>query len=343
VNEAPDSRRNVTLRAYRAGDEVEIVEAFNRVFAAVDPGFVPRSLASWRWEFASNPSGFSAWIAEAEGGRIVGQYAALVQPVLLDGEPATFLHGVDSMTDPAYRRSLGKGGLFARLGNAFLDHHGGSPPGRVPVIWGPPVPAAWRIGKARIRYVLIRTQLKLVLEPGELRGVTRSGERVEVEAVDAFPEETGELFRRAARPHGAIVVRDKGRLDWRFLQHPERTYRVLVARREGRLVGCAVTRVGDFDGERQETILCDWLVPTDERGAHQALLGALAEDAGADGAPRITVVLPDTAPEWLSLQASGFVVRPTRYLVAARVYDERYRERWLHRHFYYTLGDTDLV
>ena len=338
-----DSRGDVSLRRYREGDEVAIVEAFNRIFEAIDPGFQPRSMEHWRWEFADNPSGFESWVAETDEGKIVGQYAALVQPVLLEGERATFLHGVDSMTDPAYRRSLAKGGLFARLGNTFLDHYGGAPPEKIPVIWGPPVPTAWRIGKTQIRYVLIRTQLKLVLEPQHLRAAATESSKTVVEEVQDFPVDTEELFTRAADGVGAIIVRNKERMDWRFFRHPERTYRVLCARRNGELVGYAVSTVGDFDGNKGETVLCDWLVPNGERGASAALVEAMAAEAVRSGAPNITAVLPDTAPAWLDLQESGFRARPTRYLVAARVYDPRYRERWLHRHFYYTLGDMDLI
>jgi hypothetical protein len=342
LKQASEPRREVLVRPYRAGDEERIVPAFNRIFAAVDPGFRRRSMAVWRWEFADNPSGFASFVAETDEGEIVGQYAALVQPVVLEGGRATFLHGVDSMTDPAFRRSLTKGGLFARLGNAFLDSHGGRAPERVPVIWGPPVPAAWRIGKTQIRYVLVRHQLKLVLEHGELRPDPRA-ERCDVRLEPLFPEDVGELFERCAPAFGAAVVRDRRRLDWRFCAHPEKSYRVLCARRAGALVGYAVTCRGSFDGEPDETIVCDWLVPADERGASAALCAALALEAAREGTRRVTAVLPETSHAWRVLQEAGFVARPTRYLLAARVYDERYRERWLYRSFYYTLGDMDLV
>ena len=349
---APHPRGDVTLRPYRAGDEVGIVEAFNRIFGGVDPNFRPRTLAHWRWEFAENPAGFEAWLAvmpedgaTSDGAeRVVGQYAAWVQPVLLEGRPATFLHGVDSMTDPAVRRSLAKGGVFARLGNAFLDHFGGEAPERVPVIWGPPVPSAWRIGKTQIRYVLVRTQTKLVLErDGLAAGGTGVASGIEVTSCEAVPEDVGEPFERFARAHGAIVVRDRARTDWRFFRHPERRYTFLAARRGGALVGYCVATRGDFDGETNEMVLCDWVVPASEGPAGRALLGALVDEARAQETSRVTAVLSDTARAWLDLQEAGFRVRPTGYLVAARVYDARYEERWLHRNFYYTLGDMDLI
>lgn len=343
LQQAPESRREVRVRPYRAGDEARIVPAFNRIFAAVDPSFRPRSLADWRWEFADNPSGFASFVAETDEGQIVGQYAALVQPVVLEGAPATFLHGVDSMVDPAFRRSLGKGGLFARLGNAFLDHHGGRAPERVPVVWGPPVPAAWRIGKSQIHYVMVQNLLKLVLEPAWLRPAGRAAEACLVQHVSAFPSAVGELFARCLPAFGAVVVRDQRRLDWRFCARPGKSYRVLCAQRAGTLVGYAVTCTESFDGQPHETIVCDWLVPADEHGASAALLEAIVAQALSEGTPRVTALMPESAQPWRVLQAAGFVARPTRYLLAARVYDERYRERWLYRSFYYTLGDMDLV
>ena len=46
-----------TIREYEAGDEVAILDTFNRVFSGIDPNFVPRTLAQWRWCYLDNPSG----------------------------------------------------------------------------------------------------------------------------------------------------------------------------------------------------------------------------------------------------------------------------------------------
>ena len=40
---------------------------------------------------------------------------------------------------------------------------------------------------------------------------------------------------------------------------------------------------------------------------------------------------------------AGFRAAPTRYFLVGRNYVKKYDMRWLYRHWYYTLGDTDLV
>ena len=47
--------------------------------------------------------------------------------------------------------------------------------------------------------------------------------------------------------------------------------------------------------------------------------------------------------EWLPFQVAGFRVEPTRYFPVGRNYLPKYRMPWLHRNWYYTLGDSDLV
>jgi hypothetical protein len=359
----PDELPPLTIREYQPGDEQAILATFNAVFAAVDPTFVPRTLENWRWQYMENPSGWRIKLAVTDEGHVVSQYAGVGQRVLLDGEPALFSQAVDSMTDPAFRRGLRKPGFFVLTGYPYAEDYGGPPPDRDTVMWGLPVPPAWRIGKTYLKYEMVRSQLKLTADPADLRVAAAPG--IDVAEVDEYAPLAGELeslFARAAAPHGAIAVRDAAQLDWRFVRHPEREYRRAVARRGGELVGLAVFRVGGFDGEEQG-LVCDWLVPPDEPEAAHALRAWLRDCARAAGAERLVALLPDTrpdcipfqaaqfrvlpipdtCPDWIPFQAAQFRVLPTRYFLVGRNYVKRYDMRWLYRHWYYTLGDTDLV
>ncbi len=328
-----------TVREYEPGDEHAVLATFNRVFSELDPGFVPRTLESWRWLYLDNPSGWRIYLAVTDDdGRVISQYAGVRQRMLLEGEPACFSQAVDSMTDPAFRRGLKRPGFFVLTGYPYASNYGGPSPDGDVVMWGLPLPAAWRVGKGFLKYQLIRVQNKLVADPARLDG---SAGGVEVEEVGEFPEEVDVLSERAGAEHGAIAVRDKAQLDWRFRDNPDNDYAIALARRGAELLGYAVYRFGTFDRE-ESGLVCDWLVPGGEGAVAVALRAWLAERARRDSAERLAAVFPDTVGEWLAFQRAGFRVHPTHYFVVGRSYVPRYRMPWLHQHWYYTLGDSDL-
>ena len=337
-----------TIREYRPGDEVAILETFNRVFGGVDPNFQPRTLEEWRWTYLDNPSGWRISLAVTEDGRVISQCAGIAQRTLLNGAPAFFSQVVDSMTDPAFRGGLKRPGFFVLTGYPYAESYGGPPPDKDTVMWGLPVPQAWRIGKSYLKYGLVRTHLKLVAELDQLAlpGVGSHG--VTVEELETFPADSEQLFRAHAARHLAMAVRDKAQLDWRFTKRPGYRYRIAAARRAGKLVGLGVARAGSFD-HGAGNLVCDWVTgaPVDARapfdlGAAVELLAWQRACAAETGGPLIAL-FPDTAPEWLAFQEVGFRVFDTSYFLVGRNYQKQYDMRWLRRHWYYTLGDTDLV
>jgi hypothetical protein len=217
-------------------------------------------------------------------------------------------------------------------------------------MWGLPVPAAWRIGKTYLKYELVRTQLKLSVpvENVFLPPLGPSGSGVDVEELTEFPEDAEELFQKHAVRTGAMAVRDKEQLDWRYVKKPGRTYRIAAARRAGVLVGLTVQTNGSFDGD-SGSLVCDWMVGEPETAAAPFDFGATVEllawqraTANELGQEHMVALFPDTAPEWLAFQEAGFRARDTSYFLVGRNYSKPYDMRWLRQNWYYTLGDTDL-
>ncbi len=300
------------VRAYRPGDEGAILEAFNRIFARVDPGFHARSAAQWRWLYEQNPSGRRIYLAVAEDGRVLAQYAGIPQRVLLDGEPSHFSQSVDSMADPEFRR-LAREPLFVQVGRAFDAAFGGTGPEKDTLMWGLPVPAAFRIGKKALKYELIRQQHKL---SGPLTRLALGASALEAEELRAFPPETDALFARLAPERRGMAVRDQAQMRWRYDENPNHRYRVAGVRRAGELAGLAVFRKGSFD-LLEDGLLVEWLAPAGDEGVRTALLAWARACALEEGCERLTTLFPETAPEWLAFQRLGLRVHATRYFLVA--------------------------
>ncbi|MSR61536.1 MAG: hypothetical protein EXS08_03690 [Planctomycetes bacterium] len=327
-----------TIRAYQPGDELAILEAFNRIFARVDPSFTPRTLEEWRWSYARNPSGTRIQLAVTPEGRVLAQYAGLPQRALVDGQPTCFSQSVDSMADPEARK-LAREPLFVQVGRAFDAAYGGEGAGQDMLMWGLPVPVAYRIGKKQLKYQLVRQQHKLSVA---LERLTLPASELVAEEPATLPPDTDALFARFAAERRALAVRDRAQLAWRFEQHPQHRYRIAAVRRAGALVGLALYRKGAFD-QAEDGLLVDWIVPAHDAAARLALLAWLAASARAEGCARLTTLFADTAPEWLAFQQHGFRVHATRYFLVAWSFSARHDLEWLAQHWYYTLGDTDLA
>ena len=331
----------LTIREYQPGDEHALLSTFNRVFSQIDPTFTPRTLAAWRWQFEGNPSGARIFLALTEDGQVVSQYAGIGQRVLLEGQRASFSQSVDSMTDPAWRLVLREPGFFVLTATPYGERFGGPGPGQDVFMWGLPVWSAWRVGKAYLDYEVLRTQLKLVAPLERLRLPAAAG--VEVEEISAFPAGIEAVGERRARDAGAMAVRDKAQLDWRFKSRPDKGYAVALARRSGAAVGYAVFRRDLFDRVDGEGLVCDFVAPPDDQAVAGALLSWLAERARDEGCARLVAVFPDTAPEWRSFQLAGFRAAGSTYFIVGRSWLKRTKLRWLFENWFYTLGDTDLV
>lgn len=337
---APEVHVEYTVREYQPGDEHSILTAFNRVFAAIDPTFVPRTLEEWRWRNLLNPAGWRIFVATTPDGEIVAQQAGLPVRLLHEGEPVIWNQIVDSFADPRHGRSLKRPGLFVICAKPFGDYYGGRPP-KDQIMYGMPVRRAYRIGQRFLGYQTVREQL--ALEADVARAGRCAGGGVAIEEVTRFPEAMAELFERARAPHGAIAVRDAAFLNWRFADRPNHRYRMALARTPaGRLAGYAVAAVGDFDLTHSGLVV-DWLVDPACPEAGSALRGWLGDWARGAGTDRVRALFPETCADFAAFQQEGYRVTETSYITAAGSYTRAFHTLALYWGWYYTLAEFDLA
>lgn len=303
----------IEIRAYRPGDEAEILAVWHRVFT-----WARRSMDEWNWEFRDNPEGVHVYLGLTPTGRVVSQFTGIPRRMKVGHEIRQFAEIVDSLSDPDFRAGLKKLGLFATTVHKYVEHYGNTD--HETVMYGLPTQEAFRLGQKLCGYVHI-DHLESVVVPSRATWPTLDG--TTVERWTSFGRESDELWERVAPQHDVAVVKDSRYLAWRYSKRPGVTYRNAVLR-DARGVVFALLIVKDrwLEAERQrhQTAAAEWIV--DRRHPQSELaFEALAALAGEDGAERGVVLFRRDNPDWCTALSKGFLTDPINFRFVARTYD----------------------
>ena len=327
------------VRAYRPGDESQIVELFAGSFHHRRP------LEHWRWEYRDHPLG-GPFVSAAfdSGGRLVAHYAGYPARFRkASGEVLSAFQIGDTMTVPEVRH-VGRGptSLLARTGRHFYAR---CCTGRVAFNYGFNVGNIQKFSTLFLRAERVEpVPFRRLSGPAldRLRAPRRRWpwHRIRTEEVQKLDERWDELFDRVAPSYGLLAERRSKNLSWRYLERPGFDYRIHAAFRGRRLIAWGVF------ARREETLRWgDLLVdPAHPEALAEVLRSALGGEVGS-GAQSVEAWLPDR-PSWLrpGWSAMGFEALPepqdlslmcvpfTRQGVAAE----------LRHDLFYTLGDSDL-
>lgn len=338
------SERQLTIRPYQPGDEERILETFNLVFREIcGEGYVDRTLDFWRWEFLENPYGHRISLAFAPDGTVAAQYAGVAYPMATAFGDCTFIHIVDSMAHPDYRKGLKRPGLFVTTALPWFEmcYEAGDA-----VMYGYPVPIAERIGQRYLEYHRLRVVDFLCRPVGE--GSVAAPNGVAVERVAAFGAEADELFGRVASEKQCWTRRDREFLTWRWVKIPTRKdYELYLARRSGGEVAGLMVLRPLHELVPGGCCIADWLVPEADTETMDALLAVATNRGRENGRDTLITVFADPSPEYGSFVNRGFSVVPSAQILERRlthrIYHPQMTTSWLQQHWWYTLGDSDLV
>ncbi|MFQ5504858.1 MAG: GNAT family N-acetyltransferase, partial [Planctomycetota bacterium] len=319
----------IQIRPYEPGDEVSILDAWNRIFPEQD-GLEPRDLGYWAWQYRDNPLRSTQSILALDGNRVVGQYACVPLAAVDEGEPITIGLVSDAFVLPEYRRRGERPGLIIHLARALHDSYCGSGARLASrghsLLYGYPFPI-WRIAQRYLSSEMVRDMDVLFRElqaPGFTRLAPVPGVVVErLEKAGAAGDSLWDTVKDEIR---FGLKRDGAWLDWRYAEHPVNEYRIFLARDEadGRPRGLAVTVLGRYvtDGA---AILCDWLVPREDKAAEDALLHAVEAQALEDQAIALLAIFPQNEPRFLSFQTKGFLVAPPSHFLVMNSFHRHVR------------------
>jgi GNAT superfamily N-acetyltransferase len=337
------------------GDADEIFRLYEDVFGAQ---LTEASRRRWRWQYLDNPAtgpeGPEIWVAR-EDGRVLGQYASMPVRLWWGGRLVRSSWGMD-----VFLRAEARGkGLGARLFTAWSDHVevalglgltpssyglfkklGYRDVGPVPFfqkVLDPKAVAARRMGPSlgAAAGPLLGLALK-TLHPEAPAPDTG----VEVKTVTAFGDGYDTLWERAGGSYAMCVRRDAAYLDWKYVRCPHRRYALREARREGELLGFAVSRDEDYRGLRLGWIV-DVFAHAEDQEVREALLGSVLDSFRESRVARAQAFAM-SAPLQRDLARRGFAPArsPMQFCVRTRVPSEGVFEdlgRW-----HVVFGDSDM-
>ncbi len=326
----------ITIGPYRAGDEYAILALWSKVFGK------ERELAMWRWLFTDNPAGMHVMLGRARDGfRIVSQFAGMQLRVQIRGTSHFFAQMVDSMSDPDCRQTLSRSGVFTDTVLEYVRTWGKA--GEETFGFGLPNRLAYRIGKRTQGYTDIFPLDWRVRDVADLEAREAPKSDIRVVASDTILDGVSDLWDRIAPGIPMCTIRDPRYLHWRYLRHPERTYRFFHAvDTADRVVGFAVGAPGFI--EQPWYAIGDWMLEPGAVEAGRLLVGACEDAARETGSARILgSVLPVDSEADRIFESLGYPRETSQWKWVGRIYDEEALDwDYVRSNFYLTLGDSDL-
>ncbi len=314
----------------------------------------------WHWQYLENPSAGSGstaiWVAR-DGDQILGQYASMPVRLWWGEREVESSWGMDVFVRAEARGrgvgaqlfttwashvnvALGLGltpssyGLFLKLGYADVG----------PVPFFVKVLDASAVAARRLRQPLGH----LVGPPlGFVLGLLDRSPRASLDApvitrVADLDAGYDDLWERVRGSFAMCVRRDRAYLDWKYVRCPHRRYDLWEARREGTLVGYAVSRHELYRGLRIGWLV-DVFADVGDASARTALVGHVLQDFREAGVARAQAFAMHGALG-ATLRQSGFLRgrSPMQFCVHSQtpsdpVLRDDQLERW-----HVVFGDSDM-
>jgi hypothetical protein len=303
------------LRTASEADVAAVCDLMRRTF----PDNAKADEATLRWQYWENPYGPAVeWVWE-DGDLIVGHFACIRYAAKVDGQVATVGLAIDAAIDPDYQGRR----LFGPLGTKLFEDTGAH---GIPFTMSYPneksvrglVRAGWQeLGVLRTHLLMLDSAwyAKRLHVPRLVTSAARTALRAkpprgtyvtaETTAPDPDVDELWQVIEPAVR-NG--VIRDSAWFTWRYTRCPTTPYRFFSTRRDGRLVGVAVTTEREQRGA-MFTFLLEFLAV--DADAARSLVQIVARNAtGSVGL--LLATLPRTSTSNLAT-AAGLRRVPARF------------------------------
>lgn len=269
-------------------------------------GSVVRDAAAWDWLFRGR---LGRYVVADAGDHLAAQYALLPTRVRHRGELIDASLSLDTATHPDY----GGRGLMTELGQLAYERAGNNL-----VLGFPNGNSAWILYNRLGWHEIAPFPLQIRLLPGVLRAFTGAGialpsrqmRTTRAESFDRFGAWADDIWEANAHGLTTSVVRDRGYLNWRFIDAPYR-YERFVALAGGEPAAYAVVRTVAWRRGRFSYLMELAGFPGAVREARVVLNAAIA-NARAAGSAGLGAIVTERNPLSEILRGAGFRTAPPR-------------------------------
>lgn len=291
------------------------------------------------WQYDQNPAGPAYELITKKGSAVTGHCAAIPMRQKIGPDTGKGSLGVNVMTHPDYRgrgiyvllqrevdRLCGKDHIQFNFGFSNEYSHrnclrrlGYQEIGRFP-LWILPFDLNRIVASRTPKQGTLVRAAAFAANPfwrlaSSMFGLRRKDRSMEIEAATAITEEFDRFWYKVKADHTNILVRDRAYLDWRFVRHPTRTYKVFTARSKGEMRGYLVARKTGIEGIPCG-VLVDILTEKTPEGKKAAgrLIAAFNRQARADGAAMGLCLMLRHSPVGRALRRNGYIICPKAFL-----------------------------
>jgi len=291
------------------------------------------------WQYDQNPSGPAYELITKKGISVTGHCAAITMRHKIGPDMGKGSLGVNVMTHPEYRgrgiyvilqrevdRLCGKDHVQFNFGfsNEYSQRNclrrlAYREIGRFP-LWILPFNLNRIVASRTPKQGALMRAAAFLANPfwGLVRamfGLHRKDRSMQIETATAITEEFDRFWHKVEADQTNILVRDRAYLDWRFIRHPTRTYRVLTARSKGEMRGYLVARKTESEGIPC-AVLVDILTESTPEGKKAAgrLIAAFNRQAREEGAAMGFCLMLKHSPFGRALRRNGYIICPKAFL-----------------------------
>lgn len=312
------------VRAFRNGDEFQILELFQQVFGK------EKTLKHWIWEFKLNPYGTQIMLG-FHFNKLVAQCAAIPVMLYAEGKLLKGAQLVDCMSHPRYRAiAVRKKGIFAITVQSFFDEFTGK--GKDAYLFGFPSYRHYRLGKLLLGYRKVRPISEIVIQPDENgKPLLKELHKKEMEQfenlIEKFAEEDAGLLK-------FCLFKSWRYVKWRYLENPVNQYRFLALKpNKGRKPKAFCVVKEEEDAVLVMDIFNLKLLPEVLKGLRKHFKKPLK------------MWIPQEHPLTKALDTIPHKIREpeVKAVPVGRSFDEESLNwDWANENFFYTMGDSDL-
>ncbi|GJM22380.1 MAG: hypothetical protein DHS20C15_22950 [Planctomycetota bacterium] len=335
------------VRLYEPGDEVGILELFNRVFAEGNPAYVPRTMDVWKHIYEANPAGHEILVATDETGAIIANYSAIPTHCNVKGQRLRCAQAVDTCVAPEWRGSLRRNSVFVTIAKRYVEVFGNTHPEYTnEYMFGLPNEKAFPVGTRIIGYKPVHCplmrQVKLADEAW-IDDLAARAEGVEVVELGGSDDDLAllEALYLEHLPETPLAAwKDAAHLAWRYRDWPGVDYRCLLARRHGRPAAAMVFRLGWMG--QPIVPLVDWIGAGSDPALLAGLIAAVGGLALQAGGRHLETWATPGMPHRASLLELGFGEEPSPFNLCIMDFSEHFEFEWAKAHWILTMGDSDI-